>query len=291
MWIAATLIASLAQTGRNAAQMGLTARIGTMGATGVRFVFGLPFALLFLAMAALVGPIPAPDAAVFGYAALGAVAQVAATALMLTAMRHRGFAVATALIKTEPVTLALMGWAMLGDALSPQRALAILVATLGVLMASGRGWRRAAPGPALLAIGAGALFGLSAIGFRGAILALPEAGEVVRATTVLVITLALQTAMVGAWLALADRAALRGMAAAWRESLGAGFLGALASQFWFIAFALTPAANVRTLALVEIAFAAAVSRHRREAMSPTQLAGMALILIGVAWLILAGARG
>ena len=56
MWIAATLIASLAQTGRNAAQMGLTARIGTMGATGVRFVFGLPFALLFLAMAALVGP-------------------------------------------------------------------------------------------------------------------------------------------------------------------------------------------------------------------------------------------
>ena len=78
MWIAATLIASLAQTGRNAAQMGLTARIGTMGATGVRFVFGLPFALLFLAMAALLGPVPMPDATVFGYAALGAVAQIAA---------------------------------------------------------------------------------------------------------------------------------------------------------------------------------------------------------------------
>lgn len=287
MWIAATLIASLAQTGRNAAQMGLTTRIGTMGATGVRFVFGLPFALLFLGVAALLGPVPAPNAVVFGYAALGAVAQVAATALMLTAMRHRGFAVATALTKTEPVTLALLGWAMLGESLSPERALAILVATLGVLLASDRGWRTAAPGPALVAIGAGALFGLSAIGFRGAILALPDGGEAVRATTVLVITLAMQTAMVGAWLAIADRAALRGMGAAWRESLGAGFLGALASQFWFIAFALTPAANVRTLALVEIALAAVVSRHRREAMSPAQLAGMALILAGVAWLILA----
>ena len=54
MWVAATLIASLAQTGRNAAQAGLTARIGTMGATGVRFLFGLPFAILFLSLVALV---------------------------------------------------------------------------------------------------------------------------------------------------------------------------------------------------------------------------------------------
>lgn len=285
MWIAATLIASLAQTGRNAAQAGLTARIGTMGATGVRFVFGLPFALLFLAVAAMAGPVPVPTAAALGYAAIGAVAQIAATALMLTAMQRRGFAVATSLIKTEPVTLALMGWAMLGDPLAPGQIGAIVVATAGVLIASGRGWLKAAPGPALAAVGAGALFGLSAIGFRGAILALPDGAEAVRAATVLAVVLAMQTVMVTAWLALADRDALRGMAQAWRTSLGAGFLGALASQFWFIAFALTAAANVRTLALVEIALAAAVSRRRREATTPAQLAGMTLILIGVAWLI------
>ena len=35
----------------------------------------------------------------------------------------------------------------------------------------------------------------------------------------------------------------------------AGFMGAFASQFWFLAFALTAAANVRTLALVEVLFA------------------------------------
>ena len=75
------------------------------------------------------------------------------------------------------------------------------------------------------------------------------------------------------------------MLGAWRESLGAGFLGALASQFWFLAFALAPAANVRTLALVEVVFAAAVSRHRREALGPRQLAGMALIVAGVGWLM------
>ena len=94
--------------------------------------------------------------------------------------------------------------------------------------------------------------------------------------------------MVGGWLAVADRRALRGMAAAWRESLGAGFLGALASQFWFLGFALTSAANVRTLALVEVALAALVSRRRREAMTSAQMLGMALIVGGVGWLLAAG---
>ena len=47
---------------------------------------------------------------------------------------------------------------------------------------------------------------------------------------------------------------------AWRPSLFAGFMGALASQFWFLAFALATAASVRTLALVEVLFAQAISR-------------------------------
>ena len=284
-WIAASLIAAVAQTGRNAAQAGLTRRIGTMGATGVRFLFGLPFAVLFLGLVALVQPVPPVTARAAGFAGMGAIAQVAATALMLTAMQRRGFAVATALIKTEPVTLALLGAAILGETLSGPRVAAIGLATVGVVMASGMRWRQAAPGASLAAVAAGALFGLSAIGFRGAILALPAGSDLARATVALVLTLAMQTVMVGLWLALTDRAALRGMAAAWRESLGAGFLGAFASQFWFLGFALTAPANVRTLALVEVAFAALVSRRRREVMTPVQLAGMGMILAGVVWLI------
>ncbi|WP_136650061.1 DMT family transporter [Paracoccus aeridis] len=285
MWIAATLIASIAQTGRNAAQADLTARIGTMGATGVRFLFGLPFAALFLAIVGSLHPLPALNETAVACAAAGAAAQVAATALMLTAMQQRGFAVATALIKTEPVSLAIMGAALLGDALTPARLAAIALATVGVLVTSGTAWRRAGALPILIAVLAGTLFGLSAIGFRGGIIALGDGGYVARATTTLVLSLTLQTAMVGAWLGLRDPAALRGMAAAWRQSLGAGFLGALASQFWFIAFALAPAANVRTLALIEVPFAALVGRRRSEPLSPRQAAGMALIVAGVGWLL------
>lgn len=286
IWVAATLIAALAQTGRNAAQAGLTGRIGTIGATAVRFVFGLPFAALALLLMAPFFDLPLPGGGTILWAMLGAGAQIAATAFMLLTMRGQGFGVATALMKTEPVTLALIGALILSEPLGPGRMGAIGLATLGVLLASGANWSRAALRPVLTGVTAGALFGLSSIGFRGALLALPGGGFFLRALTVLVLALAMQSAVMLLWLGLADRAALRGMLAEWRVSLAAGALGAFASLFWFIGFALTPAANVRTLALVEVVFAQLVSgRLFREATDRLQLAGMALIVAGVGWLL------
>lgn len=286
MWILATLIAAAAQTARNAAQRGLTAQVGTMGATAVRFIFGLPFAALFLALWAVWHAIPLPDARVLGWTLLGSVAQIAATALMLLTMRTRGFGVTTALLKTEPVTLAVIGAVLLAEPLGPARMGAIATATLGVVLMSGVRWRGSDGRAASLGIAAGALFGLSAIGFRGGILALPDGGFVTRAATVLVISLGVQTVLMLMWLGVADRRALAGIARHWRDSLVAGFLGAFASLFWFMGFALTSAANVRTVALVEVLMAQIVSgRVFREGVSPRQLLGMALIVAGVAALI------
>lgn len=286
IWVAATLIAAAAQTGRNAAQAGLTARLGTIGATAVRFVFGLPFAALALLAVAPFVPPPLPGLAATGFAALGAGAQIAATAFLLLTMRGQGFGVATALIKTEPVTLALAGALILAEPLGPARLGAIGVATLGVVLASGARWSRTSARSVVTGVTAGALFGLSALGFRGALLAMPEGGFFIRALSLLVLTLAMQSAAMLAWLALADRPTLRAIASAWRPSLAAGALGALASLFWFIGFALTPAANVRTLALVEVPFAQLVSgRLFRERAGGLQLAGMALIVIGVGCLL------
>ncbi|WP_103171235.1 DMT family transporter [Paracoccus sp. SY] len=288
IWVAATLIAATAQTARNAAQAGLTRQIGTLGATAVRFVFGFPFAILALGLTAVWVPIPRPDAAVLGWGALGSMAQIAATALMLVTMRGQGFGVATALMKTEPVTLALIGAVLLAEPLGLSRLGAIGLATLGVVLASGATWSRMAWKPMATGILSGALFGLSAIGFRGALLALPDGSYGIRAITILAITLGLQTVAMAAWLVLYDRPALAGIMAQWRVSLVAGLLGAFASLFWFIGFALTPAANVRTLALVEVVMAQALSgRVFRQAVAPLQLLGMGLILAGVGWLLAA----
>jgi hypothetical protein len=48
LWIPVTIWAAFAQTIRNAVQRGLTAELGTLGATLVRFLYGLPFAALWL---------------------------------------------------------------------------------------------------------------------------------------------------------------------------------------------------------------------------------------------------
>lgn len=292
LWIPVTLAAAAAQTGRNATQRRLTEKIGTVGATQVRFLYGFPFALVALAVVVLATgeAVPSPNVRFLPHVLAGALAQILATALMLSAMRERAFSVVTAYTKTEPVQVALFGLLLLGDKLTPMVALAILIATAGVLVMSvkpGTNLMSSGLKPVVYGVASGAFFALAAIGFRGAILSLEEGSTLVRATTTLVWGLGMQTGILLLWLGLFDRKALVASFGAWRPSLGAGFLGALASQFWFLGFALTSAANVRTLALVEVLMAQAVShRFLSQATTRREILGMLLILGGVGLLLI-----
>ena len=89
LWAVFTVIASGGQVLRNAMQKELTATLGTVGATHVRFLFGLPFSLLFLTLvlAATRLPLPELNAAMIAWTAAAALAQIAATALLLAAMQ------------------------------------------------------------------------------------------------------------------------------------------------------------------------------------------------------------
>jgi drug/metabolite transporter (DMT)-like permease len=292
LWIPITLAAALAQTGRNAAQRGLTERLGTIGATNVRFLYGLPFACAFLALALWLSgaALPALSPRALTFTALGAAAQIAATALMLQAMRTQGFGLVTAWLKIEPVLVALIGWALLGEPLTLPMLAAIAVAVAGVLVMTlkpGQGRSLLTDlRPATLGLAAGLCFGLSAIGFRGAITALPDGSFLIRALTILALTLVLQTAALGLWLGLRDRPALTGSVRAFAPSLAAGFLGALASAGWFTGFALTSAANVRTLALVEVVLALFLARYALgQRTTPRHLTGIAILLLGVLLLL------
>lgn len=262
LWAVFTIVAAAAQTVRNAAQRELTTRLGTVGATHVRFLFGFPFALIFLAgvMIALGQGLPRPPPAFWPWVVLGALTQVAATALMLAAMNDRSFVVVYAYIKTEPVQAALFGLVFLGDVVTPGMAAAILIATSGVVTMALKPGTSMDVRATLLGLAAGAMFALSAVGFRGAILSLGLPSYVMAATFTLVVGLVMQSALLSLYLWLRNPDVLVSIMRAWRPSLFAGFMGALASQFWFLAFALATAASVRTLALVEVLFAQAISR-------------------------------
>jgi len=290
LWIPFTLLAAGCQTARNAMQRELTAALGTVGATHVRFLFGFPFALLFLVgvLTATGLPLPKVPLAFWPWVLLGAGAQIVATALMLATMNDRSFVVTIAYIKTEAVQAALFGLIFLGDPVTFGMVVAILVATAGVVAMSlkGRGVAEGGTRPVLLGLFSGAMFALSATGYRGAILSLDLPSFVLAATFTVTVGLVLQAALLTLYLALRDRAVLIAIARAWRPSMFAGFMGATASEFWFLAFALTSVANVRTLALVEVLFAQAISYFVfKQATTSREVYGMALIVFGVALLI------
>jgi drug/metabolite transporter (DMT)-like permease len=293
LWAIFTLIAAAAQTARNAMQRELTATLGTVGATHVRFLFGFPFALIFLVIVryATGAPLPDPPLSFWPWVLDGAFAQIAATALMLAAMGERSFVVAIAYIKTEPVQVALFGLIFLGDALTLPLAIAVVVATAGVLVMSlkpGAG-SPVSSRPTLYGLAGGTMFALSAIGYRGAILSLQLPHFVMAATFTLVVGLVLQAALLSAYLALRDIEVLRAIMRAWKPSMLAGFMGAFASQFWFLAFAIATAASVRTLALVEVLMAQAVSKFIfKQPATPREVIGIVLVVVGVVLLVWAG---
>jgi drug/metabolite transporter (DMT)-like permease len=288
LWAVFTIIAAAAQTVRNATQRELTAKLGTVGATHVRFLFGFPFALVFLAavMLALGQGLPRPPASFWPWVVAGALTQIGATALMLAAMNDRSFVVVYAYIKTEPVQVALFGLIFLGDVVTPAMAAAILTATAGVIIMAIKPGTPSSLTATLLGLAAGTMFALSAVGFRGAILRLEGESYVMAATVTVVVGLVLQSLLLTAYLRLRDPEVLAAIVRAWRPSLVAGFMGALASQFWFLALALATAASVRTLALVEVLFAQAISHFVfKQAMTAREAAGIVLIVLGVALLL------
>src|SRR4030095_12357537 len=136
LWAVFTVIAAGGQALRNAAQKELTQTLGTVGATHVRFLFGLPFGMLFLILVVIGARAPVPELtpSMLRWTVVAALAQIGATALLLAAMRERSFVVTTAYAKTEPVQVALFGLIFLGDHVTPGLALAVLIATAGVLV-------------------------------------------------------------------------------------------------------------------------------------------------------------
>jgi len=289
LWAIFTIVAAFFQTLRNAMQRELTGSLGTVGATHVRFLFGFPFAVIFLIglVAGTDVPLPRPGLAFWPWVIDGAFAQVAATALMLMAMGERSFVVTIAYIKTEPIQVAIFGLIFLGDAVSLPMMTAIVVATAGVIVMSTKpGGMIGGVRPTLIGLASGGMFALSAIGYRGAILSLHLPNFVMAATFTLVIGLLMQAVVLSAYLWLRSPAVLTAIVHAWKPSLFAGFMGALASQFWFLAFALATAASVRTLALIEVLFAQLVARVAFSQKTTLREAiGMALVVAGVVLLI------
>jgi len=299
LWVPITLFAAAAQTVRNTAQRSLTQELGTLSATLVRFMYGLPFAGLWLALLYLV-PAQAPavpdlSPAYLGWIALGALFQVGATVALLLAMKERNFAVAVTLSKTEVLQVALFSTVFLHELPTPLALLAMAVATAGVLILSlpPRGqllslqaWMSKS---ALYGLACGACFAIATVAFRGGALALAAESPWLSGAWGVLIAQTLQTLGMGAWIQWRSEQGLAPIFRAWRISLVAGSMGAAASLAWFTAYAMQGAGPVRTLGMVEVVFSYLVSRRLlSEALKRNEKVGMGLMLVGLVLICLQG---
>lgn len=287
LWVPATIAASIFQVGRNALQRGVMASAGPWGATLVRFLFGLPFSLLFVAVALVIVPQARPHfASAFWISSVtGATSQVLATAALLVAMHRAGFAVGTALQQSSLPLAALLGLILYHDRLSGLAWVGVAITTAGLVTLSwptGEAMRPQSLSGAAFGVLSGLCFGFSLNAFRHASLALEPAHPVFAAIVSVAVVQAMQAAALTLILAVRAPDALRAVFASWRSSLGAGLCGACASAGWFVALALSPAAPVRALGVIEAPMAA-FAGHRlfRESLTLTQIVAVAGAIAGI----------
>lgn len=264
LWIPVTVFAATLQVARNAAQRSLLTGAGPWGATLVRFLFGLPFSIVFAAIGLLMMPAhPVASPVYFAWAALGGLMQIGATAALLVSMQRSSFALGAAFQQSGLPFAAIMGLLVFGDPLAPLAWAGVALATAGLVVLS---WPRGGDAPrdwtaAALGTLSGFCFAISANAFRQAAHSLDIDNPIPSALVTVAVVQAMQTIALTTWLALSDRASLGAAVRSWRVSMGAGFFGAAASAGWFVALALAPAGLVRAVGVVEMPIAALAGRR------------------------------
>lgn len=294
-WIPITILAAFSQNLRFMLQKRLKdTRLSATGATFARFVYSAPLvALLMGAYFAVSGhALPSPDARFFLFASVGGIAQILATICVVALFAERNFAVGITFKKTEVVLTALTGLLVLGEGVRMAGALAIGIGFLGLILLSdppegGQGWRRFFNKAAALGLGAGVLFSISAVGYRGASLSLDVEDVIARAGFTLAVVTAFQSLVMATWMASRHKGEIRRVFAAWRVGVLVGLSSMIGSFCWFTAFTLQNAALVKALGQIELLFSyAATIFVFREKVSGREYGGTALILVSVLLLVL-----
>ena len=294
LWIPVTIAAAFLQNLRSAVQKYLKGRLSTTGATFVRFGYGVPVAVAYVMILHFgVGlPFPAVNTEFVVYVMLGGVTQIAATFLLVYLFGLRNFAVGTAYSKTEAIQAAIFGFVLLGDPLSLGAGVAILIGFAGVALISVAHTELSFAGilratfsrTALIGLASGALFGISAVGFRGGSLALGggETEFLMQAGYTLMWATIFQTTVMLAYMQWKEPGQIVAVVRAWKPAGMVGLAGVLGSICWFTAMTIQSVAYVRSLGQIELIFTFAASYfvfHERP--NRTEVIGVVLIALGI----------
>jgi len=296
LWIAVTIGAAFFQTLRFMLQKLLSASaLSSAGATFARFFYSAPLVVVFLVAYFVLTEtaFPATSLRYWIFALLGGLAQILATLCVVMLFKTRNFAVGITFKKTEVIQTALVGFVILGEAVSQAGFAVILIGLIGVLLLSempemeGDWFRRIRNQASQLGVLSGFLFAISGVCYRGASLEIDSADPLLRAGVTLACVTSAQLIGMALWLRWFEPGQISAVWAARRSAAWIGLTSMVGSFCWFTAFTLQNVAYVNALGQIELIFSLIASVFFfKERITKKELAGLGFLTISILGLIL-----
>lgn len=290
-WVLFALAATVIQTVRFMLQKVVsTSDLSAGGATFSRFLYSAP--IVWILALVILPELPTLAPSFWAFAIAGGLAQILATVCTVLLFQSRNFAVGITLKKTEVLLTVLIGIVILGEGVSWAGFSAMVLGVIGVLMLSdppkveGQGiMGLLASRAVVLGLTSGIFFGVSAVSYRGATLAV-EAEPAIRALVALSFVLVVQVGALGAWLALRESGEITRVVRAWPRAIWIGLTSLGGSFCWFNAFTLENAGYAFAVGQLEVIFSLVASVYFfHETVTRKEIAGITLIFLSVVALI------
>jgi drug/metabolite transporter (DMT)-like permease len=291
LWIYFTLLAAFMQAIRTAGQKQLTQHLNAMATTGVRYIYALPFAWLYLwwVLDYRALPLPPLNNEFLQYALIACVMQIIGTVCLVAAFKYRNFAVATSLAKTEAIQVAVVGALLFSTSLSLMGWFSVIIGVVGVLLVSKVKFtfKEVFQNPgAGFGLASGLGLAITTLLIRQSSLAL-NSDLLLSAAITLTFMITVQSIISFIYVYCQDKRQLLTMFSQWRLCLFVGVTSVIGSIGWFTAASFQNVAYVKALGQVEFFITLFITyRIFKEKISAIEYVGMSLIIVSVVVLLL-----
>ena len=283
-WLIFTLMAAFMQAWRNAFQKQLSSTVDVYGVTLARFLFGFPFAFIYLILLYQQQPITESvhfSMHFWGYIIVAACSQILATVLMVQLFKQKNYAIGVGLAKSEAILTALIAVIFLHEYLSPLGWCGVLLGAVAVfLLSKGQQKSNFSFSTLTIGIGSGLCFAITSLLVREASLELSALPFLHRAAWVLFWVIGFQCISMLLYLGLLSRSTLSAMWYRIGLTFKVSVCSFLASLGWFSAMSMQTVALVKTLGQVEILFSLLISVFFfKEKLARTDHIGLLVVMI------------
>lgn len=282
MWIWFTLLAAVAQSGRNAFQKQLSVNVPVLGVTLARFFYAVPLAggyLYTLYQYNEKAPFPIFTPSFFAYVIGAGIAQILATALMVRLFHLKNYAIGVGLAKSEAVWAALLGIWFFGVSISLVGWLGVLLGGVAIFLMTGSGNLRAISWRTLsVGVASGLCFALTSLWVREASLQL-NSHYLFSAAWVLFAVISFEAVLLVIYLLIVEPNTVRQFFRFPKLGVLTSLFSFLGSFGWFNAMSLNDVAFVKTLGQIEVLVTLMISFFIfRERLKITDFSGLVLVI-------------